>query len=171
MRETFEKVARTTDKSVKTGGSKVMKLLKTLRMTALGLGLLAGSAHLAVAADEAGDAKIKEEMTKYSEENEKIREAHIQELRELHLKHVNEMYDRRLANNKELGVMWREIKPGDTAASKELRAQIKEKQKAFHEEEKKFRKEFQENVLKPKNMAFRDSMKGRGKEKRRHHRD
>lgn len=147
------------------------KLLSSIRNTALGLSLIIGSAQSFAADETKDDGKIREEMLKFSEETEKMREAHIQEMRDLHVKHINEMYDRKLANNKEMGVLWRQLKPGDKEANKALRKQIKDKQGVFHDEMEKFRKDFKSNVLEAKNKAFRESMKERMKGMKKKHKD
>lgn len=110
------------------------------------------------------DAQAMEEVTKFADENARLRDEHIQQMRELHLKHVNEMYDRKLAHSKEITIMWKQIKPGDKEANKALKNQIEEKWKAFEKEDEQLRKDFKENVLKKKNAEFRESMKGRHKE-------
>lgn len=141
--------------------------LKTMRNLVLGLSLLIGSA-VAFAAD---DTQIQAEMTKFADESAKLREDHIEQMRALHVKHVNEMYDKKQANNKEMGALWRQLKPGDKKANKALREQIKDKQEAFKKEEEDFRKEFKENVLKKKNKEFQETMKGRLKEMKRKYKD
>ncbi len=146
-------------------------LLKGLRNTAFGLSLLIGTAHVARAADASADGKVQEEMTKFAEECEKLREDHVQEMRALHVKHINEMYDKKLANIKDMGVLWRQIKPGDKEGNKAIRKQIKERQKAFHDEIEKFRDDFKDNVLKAKHKAFQASMNERIKEMQKKHKD
>jgi hypothetical protein len=74
------------------------------------------------------------------------------------------MYDRKLAHNKEMAAMWKQLKPGDKEANKALRAQIMEKHKAFEKEDEQFREDFRNNVLKKQNKEFREGMKGRHKE-------
>ena len=153
-----------------TGGVMGLISLKTLKNTALGLSLLLGTGLSYVHAEGKDDTQIKEEMGKFSEENAKMREEHIQKMREVHLKHINDMYDRKLAHSKEMGELWKQLKPGDKEANKALKEQIKEKRAAFHESEKKIRKDFMENVLKAKNKEFQGSMKGRHKGmKKKHH--
>ena len=107
------------------------------------------------------DAETIEEVARFSEESTKVREAHIQEMRELNLKHINELYDRKLAQNKELSELWKQAKPGDKEGNKAIREQIKEKHKAFKKENKQFRDDFMKNVLKKKQHEFHDGMKGR----------
>lgn len=133
--------------------------LGVLRNTALTLVLVMGSA-MSYGADE----QVKEDMAKFAKECSKSREDHIQEMRELHVKHINEVYDRKLANVRELEDLYKQLKPNDKAHNKALREQIKEKQEAFNKEEEKTRKEFKENVLKKKNKEFQESMKARMKD-------
>lgn len=147
------------------------KLLNTIKNTALGLCLVIGSAQTYASEESKDDGKIKEEMTKFSEDNEKMRENHIQEMRDLHVKHINEIYDKKLANNKEMGVLWRQLKPGDKEANKALRKQIKEKREAFHDEMEKFRKDFKTNVLEARRKEFHDSMGDRIKGMKKKHKD
>jgi hypothetical protein len=120
--------------------------------------------NVALAESPKNDAQTMEEITKFSEENSKMREDHIQQMRELHLKHVNEMYDRKLAHHKEMAAMWKQMKPGDKEGNKALRDQIEQKHKAFEKEDEQFRDDFRKNVLKKKNKEFREGMKGRHKE-------
>ena len=122
-------------------------------------------------AEAKNDAQTIEEVTKFSDESSKIREDHIQSMRELHLKHVNELYDRKLSHNKEMTALWKQLKPGDKAANKALREQIKDKHKAFEKEDEDFKKEFKENVLKKKNTEFRESMKKRQQEMKKRFKD
>lgn len=131
-------------------------MIKTLLI--LSFTLVSGAIY---AEDTINDAQTLEEVAKFSDENSKMREDHIQQMRELHLKHVNEMYDRKLAHNKELTSMWKQLRPGDKKANKELRDLIHAKKEAFEKEDEEFKKEFKENVLKKKNKEFRHSMKGR----------
>ncbi len=154
-------------KEQKTGGSNMTISLRAMRNIVLGLSLLMGSA----AVFSADDGQIQAEVSRFADENAKLREDHIQAMRELHVKHINEMYDRKMANVKELNALWRQLKPGDRKANKDLREQIKDKQEAFKKEEEKFRKEFKENVLKKKNEEFHDSMKARLKDMKKKFKD
>ena len=155
----------------KTGASNMTKLLSTIRNATLGLSLLIGAGQVLAETATQNDGEIKQEMTKFSEENEKMREDHIQQMRDLHVKHINELYDKKLANNKEMGILWRQLKPGDKEANKALRGQIKEKQKAFKKEIESFRSDFQEKILKSKNKGFHHSMKDRIKEMKGKHKE
>lgn len=137
-------------------------LLSLTRNTVLALSLLVGT--VAFAESPKNDAQTIEEMNKFADENSKMREAHIQQMRELHLKHVNEMYDRKLSHNKEMTLLWKQMKPGDKEANKVLKEMIKSKHKSFDKEDEEFRKEFKENVLKKKNKEFREIMHSRKKE-------
>lgn len=137
-------------------------LLSITKNTVLTLSLLLGTAAFAEAPKN--DAQTIEEMTKFADESSKMRETHIQQMRELHVKHVNEMYDRKLAHNKEMTLLWKQMKPGDKKANKALREQIKDKHKGFEKEDEDFRDDFKENVLKKKNKEFREIMKNRMKE-------
>lgn len=128
----------------------------------LTLSILLGT--VALASTPQNDAQTIEEMTKFADESSKMRETHIQQMRELHLKHVNEMYDRKLAHNKEMTLLWKQMKPGDKKANKALKEQIKDKHKAFDKEDEDFRDDFKENVLKKKNKEFREIMHSRMKE-------
>jgi hypothetical protein len=136
-----------------------MKLQRTLQMTILGLSLMIGVSQVYGADEKGADKNIQEEMSKFSEDNSKLRENHIKEMRELHLKHVNEMYDRKLANNKEISELLKSVKPGDKAGRAEIREKIKATNKTFKNEEKIFSDDFKENILKKNNQEFRDSMK------------
>lgn len=146
------------------------KLLNTLRNVTLGAALLLTSSY-AFAEAKTEDAQIQEEMSSFGKQCMKKREDHIQELRELHLKHVNELYDRKLAQAREIGEMWNQIKPGDKEGNKALKKQIKEKQEAFRKEEEKNRLNFRENVLKAKNKEFRETMNKEIKEMKKKHKD
>lgn len=119
----------------------------------------------------AADDQVKEDVAKFSQQCSKLREDHIQEMRELHVKHINEMYDRKLANVRELEELYKQLKPGDKTHNKALREQIKEKQDSFKKEEEKNRKEFKENVLKKKNKEFQEAMKTRMKEMKSKYKD
>lgn len=155
----------------KNGGSNMTNLLGTLRSTALGFCLLIGPVQTFGATDKSADGKIQQEMTKFCEDNAKLREDHIQSMRELHLKHVNDLYDRKLVNNKEISELWKSLKPGDKAGQTAIREQIKAKQEAYNKEEENFRKDFKENVLKKKNKEFRDSMDERFKNLKSKHKE
>lgn len=144
-------------------------LLSMTRNTVLALSLLLGTA--AFAETPKNDAQTIEEMTKFADENSKMRETHIQQMRELHVKHINEMYDRKLAHNKEMTLMWKQMKPGDKKANKELKGQIKDKHKAFEKEDEDFRDDFKENVLKKKHKEFREIMHARMKEMKAKYKD
>lgn len=137
-------------------------LLSITRNTVLTLSMLLGTVAFAEAPKN--DAQTVEEMNKFAEESSKLREDHIKEMRELHLKHINEMYEKKLANNAEMTLLWKQMKPGDKKANKELKEQIKEKKKAFHKEDEKFREDFKENILKKKHKEFREIMQSRMKE-------
>jgi hypothetical protein len=147
----------------------MMNLLQTTRNTVLALSLLFGT--VAKASDLQDDTKTVEEVNKFADESSKMRGDHIQQMRELHLKHVDEMYDRKLTHNNEITLLSKQMKPGDKEANKKIKEQIKEKKKAFHEEEKKFREDFKDNVLKKKNKEFREGRHSRMKEMKGKHRD
>ncbi len=137
--------------------------LKTIRNLALAVCLVTGAQALAES-DESG-VEITKEVSKYSEESAKLREEHIQELRKIHVDFVNELYDRKLAHYKEMAELWRsKAKPGDKDGLKSLRQEIKSKNEAFKEAEKKFKKDFHENTLKKKEGEFRKAGKERLKE-------
>ncbi len=146
-------------------------LIRKIGFIALALISLSGMAPKLMAADDSsgGDAELQAEMSQFSAESAKLRTDHIQQMRELHVKHINEMYDRKLAHNKEISALMMQMKPGDKEANKSLREQIKAKRLAFKEEEKKFREDFKVNVLKEKNKEFRGSMKKRHKNMKEKH--
>lgn len=137
--------------------------LISMRNAILGLCLLF-TTQVAFAEASANDAKTIQEVGSFTEESSKMREEHIREMREVHLKHVNEMYDRKLAHNKEMTELWKQLKPGDRAGNKAIRAQIKAKHDSLKQEEKKIREDFHENVLKKRHKEFREIMKNRQKE-------
>jgi len=132
------------------------------RNTVLTLTMLLGTVAFAEAPKN--DAQTVEEMNKFADESSKMREDHIKQMREVHLKHINEMYDRKLAHNAEMTLLWRQMKPGDKKANKELKEQIKDKKKAFQKEDEKFREEFKDTVLKKRHKEFREIMHSRMKE-------
>jgi hypothetical protein len=141
----------------------VTNLLKMLTGAALGLCLVLGSTQTFAASQKTEDGKIQEEMNKFCVENAKLREEHIQSLREAHLKHINEYYDKKLELNKEISELWKTLKPGDKTSKQVILEQIKIKQEAFNKAEDKDREDFKENILKKKNKEFRDSMDERFK--------
>lgn len=147
----------------KNGGSKMTNLLRTMRNTALGLSLVFGASAYATDAAK-NDAQTIEEITKFADENSKMREDHIKVMRELHLKHINDMYDRKLERNKEMTALWKQMKPGDKKGNKALREQIKDKKKSYEKEDEKFKDDFKDEVLKKKNKEFHELMKTRMKE-------
>lgn len=149
----------------------MMNLLKNGRSIVLGLGLLLGATQVFAENTSKDDVQVKEEMAKFSDENMKMREEHIEAMRVLHLKHVNEMYDKKLAHSREVGALWKQIKPGDKKGNQALKKQIEEKQEAFKKEEEQFRKDFKENVLKVKNQEFRTLMKERHKGMKNRHKE
>lgn len=153
---------RITSKRPKKGGSKMTNLLSVTRYAVLTMSILLGTQAFAEA--QKNDAQTIEEMNKFADESSKMREAHIQQMREIHVKHVNDMYDRKLAQNTEMTLMWKQMKPGDKKANKELKSQIKDKHKSFEKEEEKIRDDFKENVLKKKSKEFREIMHARMKE-------
>ena len=132
-------------------------------LKALGLCLVLAT-NFAYAESSKNDSQTKEEVAKFCDESNKMREDHIQQMRELHVKHINDMYDRKLTQSREMAEMWKQIKPGDKAANKALREKIEEKHKAYEKEDQQSRKDFKENILKKKNSEFRDFMKARQKE-------
>lgn len=152
------------------GGFNMTVLLRMMKNTTLAMSIFF-AANSAFAEAPKNDAHALEEMNKYADENSKMREDHIQQMREVHLKHVNDMYDRKSAHNKEMAAMWKQLKPGDKAGNKTLREQIKNKHEAFEKEEEKFRDDFKENVLKKRNKEFRESMKTRQKEMKNKYKD
>jgi len=137
-------------------------LLRVTRNAVLTLSIIMGAQAFAEAPKN--DAQTIEEMNKFADETYKMKETHIQQMREIHVKHINDMYDRKLAQNKEMSLMWKQMKPGDKKANKELKSQIKEKHKAFDKEEEKIRDDFKENVLKKRHKEFREIMHARMKE-------
>ena len=110
------------------------------------------------------DLQTVEEMNKFADESSKMREDHIKEMRELHLKHINEMYDRKLSHNSEMTLLWKQMKPGDKKANKELKNLIHDKKKSFKKEDHKIKDDFKENILKKKNKEFHNIMQDRMKE-------
>jgi hypothetical protein len=140
----------------------VTNLLSITRNAVLIISIILGTQALAEAPKN--DAQTIEEVNKFADENSKMRETHIQQMREIHVKHVNDMYDRKLAQNAEMTLMWKQMKPGDKKANKELKSQIKDKHKAFEKSEENIRDDFKENVLKKKNKEFREIMHDRMKE-------
>lgn len=147
----------------------MMNLLSLTRNVVLTLSVIVGAQAFAEAPKN--DAQTIEEMNKFADENSKMKDTHIQEMRETHVKHINDMYDRKLAQNKEVALMWKQMKPGDKKANKELKSQIKDKYKAFKKSEEKIRDDFKENVLKKKNNEFRDIMHTRLKEMKEKYKD
>lgn len=147
----------------------MMNLLSLTRNVVLTLSVIVGAQAFAEAPKN--DAQTIEEMNKFADENSKMKDTHIQEMREIHVKHINDMYDRKLAQNKEVALMWKQMKPGDKKANKELKSQIKDKYKAFKKSEEKIRDDFKENVLKKKNNEFRDIMHTRLKEMKEKYKD
>ncbi|MEA9356766.1 hypothetical protein SHI21_11145 [Bacteriovorax sp. PP10] len=144
-------------------------LLSLTRNAVLTLSFIFGTQ--AFAETPKNDAQTIEEMNKFADESAKMRETHIQQMREVHVKHINEMYDRKLAHNKEMTLLWKQMKPGDKKANKELKSQIKDKHKAFDKEDEAFRDDFKENVLKKKNKEFREIMHNRMKEMKEKYKD
>jgi hypothetical protein len=140
----------------------VTNLLSITRNAVLIISIILGTQALAEAPKN--DAQTIEEVNKFADENSKMRETHIQQMREIHVKHVNDMYDRKLAQNAEMTLMWKQMKPGDKKGNKELKSQIKDKHKAFEKSEENIRDDFKENVLKKKNKEFREIMHDRMKE-------
>lgn len=130
--------------------------LRNLRALALAMVIMTGGQ---LYAEEAG--VVKAEMEEFSAESSKLRTEHIQKMREIHVKHINELYDKKIAHNDEINSLMMKMVPGDKEANKSLREQIKSKREAFRESEKSFRKDFQQNVLKEQNKEFRGSMKER----------
>ncbi len=110
------------------------------------------------------DVQTVEEMNKFADESSKMREDHIKEMRELHLKHINEMYDRKLSHNFEMTLLWKQMKPGDKVANKEVKRQIQDKRKTFKNEDEKIKDDFKDNVLKKKKKEFQEIMQARMKE-------
>jgi hypothetical protein len=137
--------------------------VKTMKNTALSLCLLLGSTLAFAAGEEKSDTEVKEEMSRFSDENAKMREGHIGKMREVHVKHVNDIYDRKLQHHKDIDELRKQMKVGDKEGNKALKKQIHDKRDAFEEAEKKLHKDFKENVLKDQNKAFRGSMKERYK--------
>ena len=149
----------------------MMNLLKGTRNIALALGLLIGATQAFAENTAKDDTQTKAEVAKFADESAKLREDHIQSMRELHLKHVNDMYDMKLAHSREVDSLWKQIKPGDKEGNKAIRKQAKEKQETFKIVEEKFRKDFKENILKKKSQEFREAMKERHKEMKKKFKD
>jgi hypothetical protein len=145
-------------------GFNMTDLLKLERNILMIFSIFLTTSGAFAASNKKNDAKTLDEVSKYADQCSKKRDDHIQAMRELHVKHINELYDRKAAHNKEMTAMWKQMKPGDNEGNKALRDQMKEKHEAFEKEEEKFREDFKENVLKKKNKEFRESMENREKE-------
>lgn len=138
--------------------------LRSLRGLVLALCLITGALPAFAESLDSGE-EVTKEVSKYSEESAKLREEHIQELRKIHTNFVNELYDKKLAHYKEMAALWKnKAKPDDKAGLKKLRDEIKAKNKAYKEAEKKFKKDFYEDILKKKENEFRKTGKDRLKE-------
>ena len=109
------------------------------------------------------DVQTVEEINTFADESSKMRENHIKEMRDEHLKHINEMYDRKLSHNAEMTLLWKQMKPGDKKANKELKSLIHDKKNSFKKEDEKFRDSFKDNILKKKRKEFQEIMKERTK--------
>ena len=134
----------------------------TIRSILFTLSLLFGAQVYAEAPKN--DVQAVEEINKFADESSKMREEHIKEMREEHLKHINEMYDRKLSHNSEMTLLWKQMKPGDKKANKELKNQIYDKKKSFKKDDEKFRANFKDNILKKKRKEFHEIMRDRMKE-------
>lgn len=145
--------------------------IKTLRNTVLSLCVALGPTLSFAASTEKTDNEVKEEVSKFSDENSKIREEHISTMRDLHVKHVNEMYDRKIKQHREIDELRKQMKVGDKEGNKAIKKQIEAKREAFKAEQKKFQEDFKENVLNQKNKEFRGHMKTRYKEMKGKHKN
>lgn len=125
--------------------------LSTIKNMVFGLSLALGMAQ---AYGEEQKSQVAEEVAKFTDENAKRREEHIQALREEHLKFINAYYDMKLAHSKEMTALWKEAKPTDEASLKALTKKLKEKHREFKRELEKFQDHFQEYVLEAKNKEF-----------------
>ncbi|MBC7712764.1 MAG: hypothetical protein H7177_05470 [Rhizobacter sp.] len=92
-------------------------------------------------------------------------------MRELYVKQINDVYDKKLANNKEISELWKTLRPGDKAGRAVILEQVKIKQEAFNKAEDRDAEDFKENVLKKKNKEFRDSMDERFKNLKNKHKE
>ena len=136
-------------------------LHNTIRSILFTLTLLFGAQVYAEAPKS--DVQTVEEINTFADESSKMRENHIKEMRDEHLKHINEMYDRKLSHNAEMTLLWKQMKPGDKKANKELKSLIHDKKKSFKKEDEKFRDSFKDNILKKKRKEFQEIMKERTK--------
>lgn len=130
----------------------------------LGLCLMGTSAQLFAQSSEQNDAQIMEELAKFTEESEKMRETHILKMKEDHLKYINELYDKKLAHAKEMNALWKQLKPNDKKGNQAIHDQMKDHRKTFKKSIEKFQDEFQDNVLKARHKEFRKTMHKRDKE-------
>lgn len=144
-----------------------MKVQNTLKNMALALSLLVGSANIPHAfgdeADSESEVKVKDTILKYSKENEKAREKQLLEMRDLRIKHLNDLYAKKIANNKSISAMWRGLKPGEKEANIALRAKIKLAQQNFHKEEEKLKNKF-EKIVQAKSKSLQSATIKRNKE-------
>lgn len=132
----------------------------------LGLCLMATSAEVFAEAAPQNDAQVMEELAKFTDESEKMREAHTLKMKEDHLKYITDLYDMKLAHGKEMNALWKQLKPNDKKGNEIILDQMKEKRKAFKKSEEKFKDEFHDNVLKSRHKEFRKTMHKRDKELR-----
>ena len=152
--------------TVKTGGSKMLFTRKIMLSGLLGLCLMATSAEVFAEAAPQNDAQVMEELAKFTDESEKMREAHTLKMKEDHLKYINDLYDMKLAHGKEMNALWKQLKPNDKKGNEAILDQMKDKRKAFKKAEEKFKDEFHDNVLKARHKEFRKTMHKRDKELR-----
>lgn len=134
----------------------------------LGLSLMLTAGQAMASQD---DAQVMEELAKFTDESEKMRENFILKMKEDHLKFVNDLYDMRLAHAKEMSLLWKQLKPNNKEGNADIRDQIHDKRKAFKKAEEKFKDEFHDNILKKKNKEFRETMKKREKELKEKYKD
>lgn len=102
--------------------------------------------------------KNKETIEKYLEETTKLREEHNREMRELHLKYINTLYDKKSEFNTEMKELWAKENPTDLKAINGMKKKIKGAHRSARKAEEKRQDEF-ENLLKDKNKEFRKLMR------------
>lgn len=137
---------------------------KIMLSSLLGLCLMATSAQVFAEAAQQNDAQVMEELAKFTDESEKMREAHISKMKEDHLKFITELYDMKLVHAKEMNALWKQLKPNDKKGNEAIHDQMKDKRKAFKKVEEKFKDDFHDNVLKARHKEFRKTMHKRDKE-------
>ena len=86
---------------------------KNMLSALLGLCLIATSTQLFAEAAQQNDVQVMEELAKFTDESEQMREAHIAKMKEDHLKFITELYDMKLAHSKEMNALWKQLNPND----------------------------------------------------------